>query len=104
MWAALALELLLFTPVAYEKPVIPAEYDRPYVGELIVEYVEPDQTAVKCGQNSIQIGLKGYYQACAYATPTSCRVILPKDTGTYPRAYLDYLYRHEVAHCNGWRH
>lgn len=84
--------LLLFTVL-----IPPPEYDRPYTGRLEIEYVEPGEAAKLC-----DLGHRN--RACADVGNGWCRIIFPKDTGVYSRKTLELLMRHEIAHCNGWRH
>lgn len=81
----------------YAVAIPPTEYDRPYVGTLDIVYAEPKEIGTLCG-------LPGIVKACAMTSPGHCRIIFPMDTGVYPRKTLDLLMRHEIAHCNGWRH
>lgn len=71
----------------------PAEYDRPYTGSLEIQYADPKEVYTKCKA-----------RACAVIGKDRCRIIFPADTGLLPRKTLDMLMRHEIAHCNGWRH
>lgn len=81
----------------YAVAMPPAEYDRPYEGTLEIVYADPKEIASLCG-------LTGIVKACAMTSPGHCRIIFPIDTGLYPYKALGYLMRHEIAHCNGWRH
>lgn len=80
----------------------PAIYDRPYGGTLVVEMVEPHETNAKCGR-----AVLGYItQACAFVSAEGkvCRIVFPTDNGVYPKQFIERLWRHEIGHCNGWRH
>jgi hypothetical protein len=45
----------------------------------------------------------GTVYGCAVGNRARCILILPKRNAVTPVAYQG-LYRHERAHCNGWRH
>lgn len=80
----------------------PTQYDHAYGGTLVVEMVAPQETNKKCGH--VRQGF--FTQACAQVSDDGkvCRVILPHDTGIYPKQFMERLWRHEIGHCNGWRH
>jgi hypothetical protein len=79
----------------------PAEFDRPYDGALIIEYVKPQDVSALCqGHSSIRPGQ--IVSACATRKDRSCYIVFPLDTGVHSRKRLDLLMRHEIAHCNGW--
>jgi len=75
----------------------PAEFDRAYTGPLEIEYAAPADVNALCATGR-------YVRACAIIGDGWCKIILPKDTGVYPRKTLELLMRHEIAHCNGWEH
>lgn len=75
----------------------PPQFDRAYTGPLEIEYVEPADVSKIC-----DMGIR--VRACAIVSISGCRIIFPRDTGVYPRKTLELLMRHEIAHCNGWRH
>jgi hypothetical protein len=78
----------------------PPEFDHPYTGKLTVYRV--DQTAIEqfCQGNSGNIVL-----GCAQPEANSCKVwIVNSDVlAQYGRNFEGVL-RHEVAHCNNWKH
>lgn len=83
---------------------IPWEYNYPYRGKLTVKWVDPHKTQEEC---KINAGAFKYVAACALNNDNNteeCTVILPKKTGVYLDKYHEYLWMHETAHCNGWRH
>lgn len=71
---------------------IPPEFDHPYAGE-VVEF--SDDVERDCGAGTA---------ACMVIAPNypgdKCFIVIPRRGGRW----RDYLRRHEVAHCNGWRH
>jgi hypothetical protein len=85
----------------------PARYDRPYQGKLTVDiYTDPFKLARECydgAQSTPEF-------ACAFRyKDNSCRIIMltPALLEKYGKMYgynldLDLVWRHEVAHCNGW--
>jgi hypothetical protein len=54
-----------------------------------VQYASTSQIKRFCGDTLAR--------GCAYAHSKGCTIIVPPGTGTG-----SMLYRHEVAHCNGW--
>jgi hypothetical protein len=43
--------------------------------------------------------------ACAFAGETSCRIVLPGRDLAWRHGYrLPAIRRHEIGHCNGWKH
>lgn len=87
---------------------IPWQYDYPYQGELTVVWVPPHKTQEECKKRySLNVGPLKYIMACAGnndADTSKCTVVLPLNDGTWPEKFHQYLVRHEIAHCNGWRH
>jgi hypothetical protein len=70
----------------------PAEYDHPYSGTLHVIRLNIFQVVDVCRDT---MGANGF--SCARPMGTSCTIIIPSNT-----VVGDSLWRHEVAHCNGW--
>jgi hypothetical protein len=75
----------------------PPEYDRPYAGVLtVMVYDTVREVQEVCGGPAV---------ACAVPMGGRCHIHIPRDYliedlySTY-----DKVMRHEIAHCNGWRH
>jgi hypothetical protein len=82
----------------------PAQYDKPFAGRLIHEIVATDQElAMSCGPAT-----PGFYKhACAYSQPelSLCVIYtLPDETLRSRGLSLREVLRHELGHCNGWKH
>jgi len=74
-------------PVGYIQPP-PARYDQP-ASNVSVQYASRSQIKRFCGDS--------FARGCAYAHSDGCTLIVPPGTGKGSK-----LYRHEMAHCNGW--
>ncbi len=78
----------------------PLEYDYPYSGTLTVIRADRGMLERLCPKTSLPLTLGCNYR---YAKSNECHVYIAKDellagTGwTY-----EIIFRHEVAHCNGW--
>jgi hypothetical protein len=85
----------------------PAEYYKPYWGTLIIRRLPQKQVAEECAAIKKQLGkysgkITECQRGCAYwqDRSVSCTIIMIDKPflGTHPEA----VYRHEIAHCNGW--
>lgn len=74
-------------PVGYVQPP-PARYDKP-ASNVSVQYASKSQIKRFCGDS--------FARGCAYAIAGGCTIIVPPGTDKGST-----LYRHEMAHCNGW--
>jgi hypothetical protein len=89
----------------YKQIPIPWQYDYPYRGNLTVQYVDPKDTHEVCGfKDSPSLGRNGFVQACAWVRDFDCKIVLPRNNGVYSQQHYAYIIRHEIAHCNGWKH
>lgn len=82
----------------------PPQYDAPYTGALQIEYVERGETHKRCFAAGMPFG---YIHACAFRSPDGsfCRIVFPKeDPAGFMKKWDERLMRHELGHCNGWRH
>lgn len=67
----------------------PAQYQRPYLGHLIIRWRSPEVVAYACPHGI----------ACAFPLgPNQCVIVLNREY----RAHAAALLRHEQAHCLGW--
>lgn len=83
--------------ILYAVAMPPAEFDHPYDGQLEIVYADPTEVSALCNHGTL-------VKSCARSGEGRCKIIFPKDVGTYPKRTLELLMRHEIAHCNGWRH
>jgi hypothetical protein len=71
----------------------PARYDHAYKGKMIVRMASTPEVNRAChGGGACTIALALRHGVCS--------IVLPNDQP----AYFDAYRRHEIAHCNGWRH
>src|SRR5213595_314379 len=78
----------------------PPQYDHPFHGKVIVSYDAPGACGSVYG---------GHASGCAYVSKGVCRIHLRPKGSTYGFFVMDNegianVFRHERAHCNGWRH
>jgi hypothetical protein len=88
----------------------PPQYDVPYTGDLQVYVVPLNEMEFECSSASIE-GLKKAYVppgkrllGCAKPSRDRCSIFLPKLDKGISQATQDKGRRHELGHCNGWRH
>jgi hypothetical protein len=88
--------------VRYSHTFPPAEYDKPYAGELEIVRIANEADMLK-----ICKGISKY--ACSSRTidpskPPHCIIFLLPDKRTrgYGSAAVAHVWHHELAHCNGW--
>jgi len=77
------------------------EYDHPFDGLVMVQRASKEYIRKRCpSENSMACAIKFYSKT---GTVVACLLILPSDDflSTLGRE-LKELYRHEIAHCNGW--
>jgi hypothetical protein len=76
----------------------PEEYYHPYGGELVIVRVDSPDVLVSYCQNTTQTVL-----GCAQRRVDKCYIYLVPD-GFYESVGYDPedVFRHEIAHCNGW--
>jgi len=78
----------------------PKQYDHETHKPMRVVYQEVEHIGDACGEPE----LNGKINGCSISiTGGVCMIILPLPH-TYGKNYEDALFRHERAHCNGWRH
>jgi hypothetical protein len=85
----------------------PPEYDHPYTGYLIVQTARDQDEVRRLCNTKFTLGVA---LACSYRREPdtlypkgSCTVvILPEAQLTAAGLPLDLIWRHEIAHCNGW--
>ena len=81
------------TPATAQCP--PAQWDRPYSGNLTVTRTDLLTVQRRCAGASRP--LLSFILACAWVRDGNCEVVL---WDLAP----DCTRRHEIAHCNGWKH
>jgi hypothetical protein len=84
----------------YQRAILPpAEFDRPYDGELIITRPHWQEVSRLCG--------KTHAIGCTHGRethlPYRCYVAIAPDDELMGWDYA-YVLRHEIGHCNGWRH
>lgn len=109
LFAALAVASFLGgTAAAFDNP--PSEFDHP-ANNMRVWHYSPAKANDLCGR-LLRHGNNPYrlaasdgsaVEACAIGGPAQCILIMPQRSSITAAKY-DRLYRHEVGHCNGWRH
>jgi len=82
----------------------PQRFDYPYRGQLTVHTIKHErQMEFYCGKPT-----PGYFKAgCAIVRPNECIVyILDAEPREFrmTAAQIAVTLRHEIAHCNGWKH
>ena len=84
----------------------PGKYDKPYTGELTVymmpQWFVPGSCRRLFRKHGLTLPVTRTQKGCAFWTVDTCVVIAISHTyrDITPRAVL----RHEIGHCNGWRH
>ena len=79
----------------------PAEYDRPFRGDLIVIRISMQHIKEMCPP--FQPGVPPVACATHDNPATWCRVVLAHDDEFQAVGWRsDPILRHEIAHCNGW--
>jgi hypothetical protein len=107
---ALYLILIAIASVA-SAGMPPSRYDRPYDGYLIPFRVELGQAARTCNALARQLGqpathprmIEGrHLYGCAYPAEGLCYVVYSYDPSGKDKRMESNVWRHEIAHCNGW--
>jgi hypothetical protein len=81
-------------------PISPAEFVHPYPGQLEIVQVDRNNVWKECSAD-------GYFPTppdvagCAQEHEGTCLIFIAAKT---KRAPIDAILRHEIAHCNGWKH
>lgn len=110
---ALAVALVISTPATASDAEWadgawnpPARYDHAFTGKLIIRRLPQKQVVKACARMFVKyrIAAKGYpgQRGCAVTLGgNSCLVVMidRKYKQSTPKA----VFRHEVAHCNGWQ-
>ena len=89
--AALLASLLSTVPL---QP--PPEYDHAYVGTVFIMRLPKADIGAECGADR-----KEPVRGCAQVVRGVCVIKIAMKAKISNRAML---VRHEIAHCNGWRH
>lgn len=100
---ALALSIVLTAcgggvPARYE--MVPARHDHS-ASRMIVKHMSLVEVARRCSRHLPAVRAQTF--GCALGDERLCLVYLPHKTSVGSQTY-ERLYRHERAHCNGWRH
>jgi hypothetical protein len=96
----------MLAQTAHSYPVLsPPEFDRPYPGELIVEENLPQEELLE----RCHLDKDAHYIGCALVPGHRgqpwgrCTILSSVNAPHDPEGHALHL-RHEIAHCNGWRH
>lgn len=98
MLLAIAVAAALFSEEPLP-PLPPAEFDKPYQGQLQMIVVPPLEVHFQC-TGSRQPIFGQWVGGCAQPHEGGCTIIMPSHGPS--KEYLQRLYRHERGHCNGW--
>lgn len=91
----LAALFCLWSFAANAATPIPKRYDYPYKGTLYLSWSPSTIVHQVCGSSAAR--------ACSLrVSKNECLVVINQIYLSYP-AWKDYLFRHEQAHCNGWK-
>ena len=86
-------------------PIVPppAVYDHAYNGKLNVRQGTMAQVEYYCHTKQ---GIVSQYEAlgCSLPNGRSCFIMIPRIGGRVTASFQAQIRRHEIAHCNGWRH
>jgi hypothetical protein len=69
----------------------------PYTGPLQVM----EQSFYEVNQTCRALGMRESVYGCQIGNKYLCTIVLDTDL---PKALYEKLKRHELAHCNGWKH
>jgi hypothetical protein len=77
----------------------PAEFDHPYKGIVIITRTKDQaETRRLCPVSFPQLAI-----GCAKAIPVGCELVISPDSIiALAGLSLEFVTRHETAHCNGW--
>ena len=94
---ALLISLTLATPTCASVPLQPpAQYDHAYPGQVFMMRLPKADIRAECGSTR-----KEPVRGCAQVVRGVCVIKIAMKAKISNRAML---VRHEIAHCNGWRH
>jgi hypothetical protein len=82
----------------------PAHFERPPEVRVIIRHLPATHIDRVCRlYPELADNHNGEFGACANPGPSVCTITLPYPGSVSPERYTA-LARHELAHCNGWRH
>ncbi len=99
-WGVLALLLSTITATAGTPLVPPKKYDHPYYGLVTIFKFDKDNISKECSavyNKPVRRDAAG----CQFFDDKGCDIYLALKT---KRAQVHEVLRHEIAHCNGWKH
>jgi len=91
-----------FSTFLTSKP--PAEYDKPYMGELMIRRMATEQDMRNAFPKApFKTNAQSHAPAISFHNETRCEVFIVSDR-TLKALGMNYALtlRHELAHCNGW--
>ena len=98
----LTATVLPATGARADSPPPPPRYDQPYAGKLTITTAAAMADVAKACPAAL-----GTVVACATwnKPPGTCRIVILTDSGLRAAGFTTRaVMRHELGHCNGWRH
>jgi hypothetical protein len=96
----------MFPMVQQELVLPPKEFDHEYDGILTIQYYSAEDIYHLCRNAARQ--RPGRPMACTYRNwvgPGTCRIhMMSRDELEKYGCSYEIILRHEIGHCNGWRH
>jgi hypothetical protein len=84
-----------------ERPLVPpAKYDFPYPGPVEIYQVDRENVWHECSEGG-RFKFDRDVAGCQWFRGKTCIIIAAMHS---PRAGYKAILRHEMAHCNGWKH
>ncbi|MBG6143586.1 hypothetical protein IWQ51_001709 [Labrenzia sp. EL_142] len=116
LFGSVAAAATVFTGSAAARPrrprsqlIPPPHYDRPFPGKLIEIPIHPRQVPNECARRipdrrQANRFRRGGYSGCAILSEDgrTCTIVIP-NRHTF-RYSPQMVRRHEIGHCNGWKH
>ena len=85
-----------YKPINDERILPPAEFDHEFNGAVVVTRVDEQGIKAQCPKT---------FTGCSFSKGETCYVwIVYDDILNYQRYSYDVVLRHEISHCNGWKH
>src|SRR5262245_9168737 len=94
---------VIVTAAAQAQVLPPPEYDHPYRGNLTIQRVATQYDLYRQCPNAARVTPNMI--GCAKPNGDRCHIILvPDSVIKAARSTRARILRHEIGHCNGWRH
>lgn len=99
--AAWTLAFAFASEAAFAAPLIPPKrFDHAYAGPMDVREIDRDNVWQECSHDG-RFEMRKDVAGCSSVREGVCTIHLAMQT---KRAPVKSILRHEIAHCNGWRH